>query len=167
MTKGNKQSTRWQINSRIRVIFQYCVRIFLVVLLRTQQQDLYSIQHCNSTQHCIIRHFKIQKGVCISTDLNKCLYGNLEIGLAKARLGSSRLLLLRWSLSSSKSYPQIQSMPDCIRLYSKDHLLKTVEQKKEKYLFSFFFPTHNFRYLSFQINFEKTSSNLQINKQMS
>ena len=139
MTKGYKQSTRWQINSRIRVIFQYCVRIFLAVLVRIQQQDLYSIQR-NSTQYCIIRHFKIQKGVCISTDLNKCLYGNLEIGLAKARLGSSRLLLLRWSLSSSKSYPQIQSMPDCIRLYSKDHLLKTVEKKKDMYFISFFSP---------------------------
>ena len=145
MTKGNKQSTRWQINSRIRVIFQYCVRIFFS---STSKNSIVgslldtTCNNCNSTQYCIIRHFKIQKFVCISTDLNKCLYGNLEIGLAKARLGSSRLRLLRWSLSSSKSYPQIQSMPDCIRLYSKDHLLKTVEQKKRRSTYFLSFSPH-------------------------
>ena len=151
MTKGNNTLANQLKNSCNFPILRK--NFFLAVLVRTQQQDLYSIQHCNSTQHCIIRHFKIQKGVCISTDLNKCLYGNLEIGLAKARLGSSRLLLLRWSLSSSKSYPQIQSMPDCIRLYSKDHLLKTVEQKKGKVLIFFLFPHTQFQVFKFSNKF--------------
>ena len=154
MTKGNKQSTRWQINSRIRVIFQYCVRILFSSTSKNTIVGSLLDTTCNSTQHCIIRDFKIQKFVCISTDLNKCLYGNLEIGLAKARLGSSRLRLLRWSLSSSKSYPQIQSMPDCIRLYSKDHLLKTVEQKKRgKVLIVFLFPHTQFQVFKFSNKF--------------
>ena len=122
MTKGNKQSTRWQINSRIRVIFQYCVRIFFSSSRNTIVPRSFS--------QILLLDILKYKGVFLQTDLNKCLYGNLEIGLAKARLGSSRLRLLRWSLSSSKSYPQIQSMPDCIRLYSKDHLLKQLKKSK-------------------------------------